>query len=151
MNTKRWSSREALANAPSLTTWPDVNLDGLDLSEQETFLTRKKAILLYADGLPLAEIETQTGVSKNQLPTFLKRCLKLAEDGQVYGFRALIPYSRTVPYMRTAMDAKKLPQAKGGKAGMLGVVLRRFPDLEESLVAHILKKRKGRVLHEHRI
>lgn len=151
MAVKRWSRIEVLAETPPIETWPDVNLAGLPERYVETFNARKSAITLYWNGFPLEEVMSQTGISKNLLPRFLKRCLESAPDGRIHGFRALIPYSRTAPYQRVAAETKKLPQAKGGKSGMLGLTLNRFPDLEEDLVALILKKRKTRAFHEHRL
>ena len=53
-------------------------------------MARRAAVELYISGSPLREIAKQTGISSRQLYWLLDCCLKPAEDGQVFGFRALI-------------------------------------------------------------
>src|SRR3546814_5390909 len=71
-----------------------------------------------------------------------QKCLQMAPDGAVYGFRALIPYIRTRPYQRNAELKAKRQHQQGGQSGALGALLRRFPDIEDDLVKCIRQDRK---------
>ncbi|AZD61028.1 hypothetical protein C4K18_3055 [Pseudomonas chlororaphis subsp. aurantiaca] len=44
-------------------------------------------------------------------------------------------------YERVQTPQKKLPDAKGGHTGVLQYTLRLYPELEESLLAEILKSK----------
>lgn len=151
MKSNRLTRRELLAEAPPLHLWPDVNTSVLIKQHMEIFEARKKSISMYMDNVALAVIQATTGINRTTIPSLVKNCLELNDDGRINGFRALIPYIRLKPYERKSPEKRKLPQAKGGQAGMLQQTLSRFPDLPEALQALILKERKKHTVHEHKI
>lgn len=151
MGKERWNRREAISDAPPLSVWPVADVNALSVEDAELYRARKKATEMYVAGFLLSEIEAATGIKRVRLPIFLRGCLSLSDDGRIYGFRSLIPRLRIKPYSRMAADKPKLPQAKGGKVGMLQAVLTRFPELEIELRGLILKTRKGGVIHEKKI
>lgn len=151
MANRRWGKNEALLSAPPIAIWPDVHLAALDETTKEIFLTRKAAIQMYVSGLPGCDIESATGIDRSRLSKLLKQCIAMAEDGKIFGFRGLLPFIRFNGYSRKAEEKKKLPQAKGGKAGMLQKTLKRFPDLDDRLITLALKKKKKGEVHEYRI
>lgn len=148
---KFWTRRAAMCDAPPLKGWPGVKDDALVSQQAERFRARKKAIEMYAEGFPLDEVMAATGIDKTRLPRLLRGCLALADDGQIQGFRSLIPGVRQKLYERTAPEKPKLPQAKGGKSGLFQATLRRFPELEKELVDLILKKPRRGITHEKKI
>ena len=137
-----WSRRQAIASAPPLKQWPYAITDGLDVKQRERYDDQVDAMERYFAGEPVAAISRVTGVSRTRLADLAKKCLLIASDGKILGFRALLPYLRTKCYERTAHEKRKFPEAKGGHAGMLGRLLARFPDIEDVLVRHIRQEAK---------
>tara|TARA_R100001132_G_C3273291_1_gene95350 strand:- start:3313 stop:5094 length:1782 start_codon:yes stop_codon:yes gene_type:complete len=80
-----------------------------------------------------------------------QKCLQIAPDGAIYGFRALIPYIRTRPYQRTAKLKAKRQHQQGGQSGALGALLARFPEIEDDLVKCIRQDRKLKRIPEVKI
>lgn len=151
MAASRWSRTKAISNGADVATWPEVKPDCLPISQQESYRQRKTAVLLYIKGTPTEIIEAQTGIKRRRISGLLRRCLAVAPDGRPYGFRALIPFLRTTAYNRIAPERAKFPQARGGKAGLLQQLFKRFPNLEEDIKGLVLKERRRGVLHEFRI
>lgn len=151
MSTKRWSKGEAIKNFPSLETWPTVASDLVPPSIRENFANNCNAVSMYLKGVSTDEIFSLTGIRRSRLPIMSKRCLELASDGQIMGFRALLPFTRIKAYDRQSEVKLKLPQQKGGHAGALGATLSRFPDIWSSLVTLIKKEAKHQQIHEHKI
>ncbi len=150
MASNRWSRAE-LAGFPPIATWPTVELSLLDSDSVEKFEAKVCAVKLYLSGVPTDEIQMRTGIPHWDLPRIVRRCLELASDGRILGFRALIPYLRVVPYTRKKDVREKRPQQKGGYSGALGVLLARFPKISEELVALIKKDAKSKKIHEQKI
>lgn len=150
MASNRWSRAEA-TGFPPIATWPTVELSLLDSGPAEEFEAKVRAVTLYLTGVPTGEIKERTGIPRWDLPRMVKRCLELASDGQILGFRALIPYVRVAPYTRKKEVQAKRPQQKAGHSGALGAMLSRFPKINDELVALIKKEAKGKRIHEQKI
>lgn len=151
MNNKRWNRREAIGRFPSLETWPTVASDLVEPPLREKFQNYCNAVSMYLNNIPTNEIFRLTGIRRNHLPSMSQRCLTLSSDGQILGFRALLPYTHVKTYERETEVMTKLPQQQGGHTGALGATLSRFPDIESELVALIKKEARGRQIHEHKI
>jgi putative transposase len=121
-------------------TWPAVDHHALPAERRSKFIARHTAVELYIGGSPLREIAKQTGISSRQLYWLLDRCLKPAEDGQVFGFRALIKGFRTTSYTRTAALAVNRTGTVNGYAGSFALLLERYPGLAAWL-QHKIDKR----------
>lgn len=150
-NQRRWSRSESLYSAPPVDTWPTVNIDSLLPESQETFLLKVEAIQLYAQGHLGAEIKKRTGIQPSTLSKITKRCLEMGPDGQIMGYRALIPYLHLKAYERKSIVKGKRQEQKGGHAGALGALLNRMPGIELALLSLIKKEAKFKGVHEHRI
>jgi len=146
-----WSRNEAFALAPHTNTWPTVNDDGFEQKVRADFLARKEAIRLYFAGDGLETIEKKTGICYTELPRLARKCLTMASDGQIFGFRALIPYVRMKPYTRKVAVGYKRPEQQGGQAGALGQILRTFPELEDDLIKRIRQDAKQFCVPEYRL
>ncbi|MFZ6676200.1 hypothetical protein [Undibacterium sp. Xuan67W] len=146
-----WSRNQAFAVAPSVDLWPDFNRALLDDSERDEFERRVKAIKLYAHGENLAEIQRKTGVDPTDLPRLSARCLMLASDGTIFGFRGLRKFTRLVPYEKKYLAGPKRQEQRGGQSGSLGYLKKLFPDIEFELVAQIRQEAKFIGVPEHRI
>lgn len=137
---ERMTRRELFANAPPLSDWPTCAEEGI--RDVELFRQRCTAMRMYAELCPVVEIVEVTGIVRSQLSVWAKRCLAIADDGRIFGFRALIPYARPKLYARHKVSGKKLPGMRGGMAGALQQLLAQYPDLESQIVALIKKDRK---------
>src|SRR5690625_2823886 len=86
--------------------WPSVLLDQINEEYRDVFLKRKQAVELYfKNEKSLKEITKITGIRRDYIYKFAKRCLEPDENGNFWGFRALIPYKRIKSYNR-----KNLPE-----------------------------------------
>lgn len=148
---ERWTKRDALATCLPLELWPTVAETALDPSAAAKFRANKEAITLYFSGLTGREIEQRTGVIRSSLASLARKCLQLASDGRIFGFRALIPYVRTRPNVRRAKFSEKRTHQQGGQSGALNAILQRFPMLEDILVRRIRNEAKALNILEFRI
>jgi hypothetical protein len=92
-------------------------------------------------------------VSFQSAPTLhrlTRRCTELADDGVVWGERALIPHYRINAYTRVVPIGRQLPEQKSGYSGALGQLLKKYPTLHDSLLAKTLKLGKNKHLEEFR-
>lgn len=113
--------------------WPDVATEALPEKVCHTFELRREAIRQYFDGVPVNDIQAATGVSRFQLAKMARQCLSYAADGNIYGYRALVPFSRTRNYVRRKEEAPKRREQQGGQSGLLNAMLDQDPDLAELL------------------
>ncbi|MEC4720373.1 integrase [Noviherbaspirillum sp. CPCC 100848] len=109
--------------------WPAVDHNAIPAEKRRAFIARSTAIDLYIAGTPLREIGKRTGVHSRQLYWLLDRCLTEADDGQIYGYRALQKSRRIDPYTRTAEFSSVHTGTTGGYAGAFKVLLERYPAL----------------------
>jgi len=143
--------QSVIKDAVPLELWPavlDAEFDGL---RREQYRAQAEAMRLYFSWVPVGEIEKRTGVSQNSLPRLARRCLKLAEDGRIQGFRACIPYVRIGPYSRRSQLPHSPSGAHSGMAGALGALLKRFPDIEILLLQYTKNEAKRLAVPEHKL
>jgi hypothetical protein len=146
-----WSRKQAIAASPPLATWPTAVTDALDAQQVQQYEQQVDAMKRYFAGEPVADISRLTGVARSRLSELAKKCLLPASDGNILGFRALLPYMRLKDYERTAEEKRKFPEAMGGHAGVLGRLLLRFPEIEDTLVMHIRQEAKHLQIPEHKL
>lgn len=147
MHKTRWSRSEFLTTLIAIDTWPTISTASLSEDDRLLFDARYDAVRGYCEGLPVKEIARRTGISRTTIPSLVKKCLRYANDGRIYGFRALIPKLRTKDYVRSAPFGKKLPEAQGGMAGALSELLTRYPEINKDLISLI--KKTARVINVH--
>lgn len=129
--------------------WPKVDVACLDPVMRERFEQLCKAIEMYLEDRPLADIKDQTQVSASVIRRYLKKCLMPAPDGRIFGYRALIPNKRIKRYVRTAPCLEKPSEGQGGMAGLLQSTFKLFPDIEQNLIDIVLKRNApGQSIHE---
>lgn len=146
-----WSRKLAAASAPPIDTWPAAIIGDEFPGRREVFEAKKTAIKLYFAMASVLEIERQTGVQARKLAAMARKCLLPADDGNILGFRALIPFARIGDYTRTAPPTAKYPQAQGGWSGALQQLLTAHPDIEKSLVLHIRQDAKLQSVPEYKL
>lgn len=124
----------SIISASLLTTdWPVPEpsaIAALTDAQAACYARRERAITLLRSTASYAEITALTGLSRSEIRRLVKRCLTVAADGTIYGYRGLLPNLRISPYKRIAPVIPDQLHAKGGYAGAWQQLLHRFPDLE---------------------
>lgn len=150
MNRKYTSRAETLADCPPIKTWPTVLDTLIDFEYREKFNKKCKAVEMYLDGYPLVDIQKTTGVNSKSITTLVHKCKKIASDGRIFGFRALIPFLNFKQYERSAAHQFKYPEAQGGLSGVFEQTLKKFPDISAKLIQYI-KKKHSKELNVHEV
>jgi len=120
-----------------LQTWAVPDVGALPKDKQQIYLSRKKAVEMACDGSSDKAIKRKCGIGLKQTTRLIKeRCVVLHEDGQIYGFRGLVPYDRIRPYTRT--KPVKIDAFGRGGAGALRSLLELDPEFKRELDKKIL-------------
>lgn len=143
--------QSVIKDAVPLELWPSVLDVEFEDEQREQFRAQVEAMHLYFAWVPVAQIEAQTGVHQTWLPKLARRCLEIASDGRIQGFRACIPFSRTKDYCRVSKLPHNPPGVPSGMAGALGVILRRFPAIEQQLILYIKNEAKHMAVPEYKL
>jgi putative transposase len=113
-----------------LSQWPAIDEHLLEQPERDTYLDRKRAVEMYASGIGHEQITATTGIPREKIFYFVKRCVSGAASGTIAGFRALVPWTRLAGYERRAPVTHALGGGPGGCAGALTQLFSRFPEVE---------------------
>lgn len=149
---ERNSRRSIFENTVPIKHWPLVDESLIEERWRETFKNRCTAVTMYAEGYSAAEITKVTGVHRTALPRLALKCIEIAHDMRVMGFRGLVPYIHPNKSVRTAEARHKYPEARGGQAGLFRQTLDKYPKIEQQLIGSIRKQKSSRsVVHEKRI
>ena len=122
----------------SADSWPTIDEGALNAAALEVFQRRRRAILLYLSGASYDTLYEETGFKARYINhTIRNRCMHPHPDGQVYGWRALIPGLHISAYTR---KKKVTADHNGlGTAGALGNLLSLQPEFATQLDKQILR------------
>ncbi|WP_162934993.1 helix-turn-helix domain-containing protein [Pseudomonas cavernae] len=115
----------------------------LDGDKRAAFLLRREAVEQALDGVERSEISERTGISSSELSRYIARYTTLAPTGKYWGEAALIPNFRIKQYTRTLPVKGKRTEQRGGYSGALVATLKRYPQVHEEFIVHVLKKKQG--------
>ena len=122
----------------SLESWPTVDEGALSAEDRAHFQRHKHAVLLYLGGESYATLYKKTGFRARYINhTIRNRCMFPHADGQIHGWRALIPGLHIARYTRK--KSVKADQSGWGTAGALGNLLLQEPEFATRLDQLILK------------
>jgi len=120
------------------TVWPGFDEASLAPDKLAKFLNRKEAIKAYLSGSKVATIRKEYGISEPQIYRLItERCICNHPDGQIYGWRALIPQTRIVQFKRRSPIV--INQWGHGAVGAFQTLLDTYPDVREALHKKFLK------------
>lgn len=124
--------------------WPKVNPDLLDDERKEIFLKRKRAINTYLDSTAtIEEISIETGILKSEIYRLLKRCQSIDKNGNIFGYRALIPYYRTKEYeLGPIKNIDGFESEDSKKTGAFQALLINYPDISDGIHRLVFKNNK---------
>ncbi len=128
-----------------ISIWPYPDEGALTNDVLNKYVGRKKAVLLYLEGASNDQIKLETDLCAKQVYRLIReRCLQIHEDGQVYGWRGLIPYLHIRAYKRV----KKIQVSEfgTGAVGAMEATLDAHPELRASLEKRIKAKHSGNAL-----
>lgn len=123
-----------------LASWPIVLVDNLSSDEQRIFYSRKKAVDMYLKNSSHNEIESETGIHRNNVAKFIKRCLETDENGVMWGYRALIPHKRITTYTTKNLPVSTSSNPKPNKNGAFHLLLETYPHLRDEIHKQYFKK-----------
>jgi hypothetical protein len=113
-----------------LSLWPAPDEEALDEEALARYLPRKRAVQMYADGIPHPDITAATKVARQTIFYLVGRCVTAAGDGAIAGFRALVPWRRLAGYERRAPVEHVIGDGPGGCAGALSQLFSLYPEVE---------------------
>ncbi|NIF78058.1 hypothetical protein F3J20_11725 [Paraburkholderia sp. Cy-641] len=124
-----------------ITTWPTVAYTEFDDDTRRIFESRMQAVLGYARGDSLVQLEQSTGVDRRQLYRLLRRALSPHPDGRPFGFRALVRYARISDYVRLRAVVVRGERGSRGTVGAFSQLLERYPTLAAWLLLQVKQRR----------
>lgn len=130
-------------------TWPTVDFTGWPEKQRRRFDHSRAAICGYLQGAPLADLEKAHDVHRAEIFRLLNRAVLLHPDGNIQGWRVLVPGSPIAPYQRSA-PVQASGNAGIGYAGALQQLFDRFPSIRRALEAAVLG-RTGSPAQEQRV
>lgn len=134
---RKKNSRRLSPEELNMSAWKYPDEGALTGLIKDGYFARKKAITLYVQGATEVEIKAHAAIGLQQTLRLIKeRCLSVHEDGEVWGWRGLVPWERINSYYRKhKVVVDKFGQ---GAAGALNAVLNERPDLREKFEKRIL-------------
>lgn len=122
----------------SVENWPTVDEGALSAGDLAQYQRHKRAVVLYLSGASYATLLAETGFNARYINhTIRNRCMFAHPDGQVHGWRALIPGLHITKYTRK--KSVKADRNGFGTAGALGNLLLQEPGFATRLDQLILK------------
>ncbi len=122
-----WIERQVGPELMDPDNWPKEDTSHLDDVGLKLFTLRKRAVTLYlTTTTAVASITEMTGLSRSEINRLLHRVFRVAPDGSIWGWAALLSRYRIVGYRRKSVTGK-------GKAGKFTQFLENHPDLEKQL------------------
>mgnify|MGYP002677855626 CR=1 FL=1 len=86
-------------------SWKDIPVETVSKAKRKVFLDRKNAVNMYINGVGVKEIHNATGYDRTHIARLITKCLIINDDGEYYGYSALIPY------MKVQNTEKKMKKA----------------------------------------
>lgn len=126
--------------------WPAIDPSALSASGRERYDCFRRGLEVYCIDGNLVEAANQGRTSQANFLRILRRCICPYFDGQIAGWRALVPHSR-VPATLTKIWPASV-KAHTGRAEQFSILLENYPQIEQMLKDEILKLGKGRKAYE---
>lgn len=124
--------------------WSTVMMENLTPEHRKLFLERKKAVDLFiSTNMKVKDIETETGLRRDEIHRFVKRCLERDESGEIMGYKGLIPYKRIKDYNRRNFPVNK-EEDSDNFTGAFSLLLDTYPTLKELIIDSYLNRKSNK-------
>jgi putative transposase len=133
MTRRKIIENENFGSAIDISSWPNVLVDNLSEEDRNTYYNRRKAVEMYFQNKTHDEIKEATGIHRNIVTKFVKRCLETDSESVIWGFRALIPRKRISSYKRDALPESKPSDPDPNKNGAFMLLLETYSDLKDEI------------------
>lgn len=128
--------------------WPAIDPSALSNAGRERLDRFRRGLEVYCIDGNLVEAASQARTSHGNFLRILRRCICPYFDGQIAGWRALVPHSRVPPPPVKTRPADE--KASTSRAVQFSMLLEKYPQIEQILNDEILKLGKGRKAYEAR-
>ncbi len=129
-----------------LSKWPEVNTDNWDSTMKMIYDRRFRAINLYfKSGMSTIDISNETKIVIPEINRLARRCVGLDKNGQLWGYRALIPNKRINSYNRQIEIPINISDKKNKLPGAFEQLLRTYPQLEELIIRKFFELNKDSI------
>lgn len=121
--------------------WPIVLTENLTPEHRKLFLLRKKAVDLFiSTDMKVKDIENETRLRRDQIYSFVRRCIEKDESGEIMGYRALIPFKRVKDYTRRDLPINK-EEDTDNFTGAFSLLLDTYPSLKDLIIDLYLNRK----------
>jgi putative transposase len=128
-----------------LSQWPAPDEETLNWETLDAYVSRKRAVQMYADGIPVEKITAATSIPRQKIFYLVSRCVTPTPNGSIAGFLALLPGKRLRGYTRHEPVIRTAGSGSGGCAGALTQLFSRFPEVEQHVRNRFLGTTRGSV------
>ena len=119
--------------------WKKVLEDALSPEKRDVFVSRKKAVDMYIDGIDNKAIWQETHIHETKINKMVERCCKIDPvTNTPYGYSALLPYYRVEKYKREPNRDNPAYQV-----GLFEQLLQRYPTLVSFIADNYFGKREA--------
>ncbi|MEO7916624.1 MAG: hypothetical protein ABIR16_03190 [Dokdonella sp.] len=129
--------------ALDLALWPSIDLDVLEPIQRESAKRWILVLTEYVRGTSVKGTLDSLDLCRPHLLRLFNRCITIAPDGQLYGWRGILKGATRKPYQRQAVVTASL-----GSAGALHKVFSDVTGLEQRLTDLVLKRGHRGEIHE---
>lgn len=141
MKGENWTFRTLPPELSKTALWRSVDVDSLAPDCRARFLRYHAAIEAYLATGNSKSICREFGLSRKEIVRQLNRCVKIAPDGALWGWAALLRGFHIEKFNRTAALPVGRQQHPGQFTGAFSALLRSYPAIQKKIDALILKSR----------
>jgi hypothetical protein len=128
---ERFDRRALSPDQRNVDTWAPFDEQSIKkVDRRRQFIRGKLAVTLYMAGKTAKEVLDRTKLSAKAVLKKVRRCLSPHPDGEIWGWRALVPGARVKPYTR---EKPANPGQRYGFSGAFTQLLLRYPSLRTTI------------------
>jgi len=124
-----------------LSAWPSVDNTALSENDRISYANREEAIRLFVEDLSftIRDIQDKTSIQGTQLYPLFQKCIQKHFDGRIFGFRALIPYTRVKEYERIKPVNAQSGKNQTGTSGAFKQFIKKYPEIDKVIRKEVNK------------
>jgi hypothetical protein len=151
MSAAHWTFRNLPLELADTSTWPQVDAEALSEMERARFAIYQTAIEEYIHTGKIRSICSEMGITPPEIIRQLNRCVTMAPDGRLEGWRALIHGRRINSFKRSSALPRGRAHNPSDFTGAFDAFMDDYPEIRKTIVDLILKRKTKEHLHEARV